>query len=359
MCRREVTPGALRFWHTKKTHKITDPYVITTIERDGLMTNNTPVATLANRRKTPLQRFLTNFKKNWQFHLMMLLPLAYILIFNYGPMYGLQIAFRDFRIRRGIWGSEWVGLEHFYDFFSNIRWKQIVGNTLRLSLYSIAAGFPVPIILALILHINKNSALKKFTQNVSYIPHFISTVVMVMILDQIFSPYNGLVAAINNQFGFRLFGSTNVMEDPDTFDHVFVWSDVWQSMGWGAIMYVAALSGVSPELHEAAKIDGASRFRRIFAVDLPAIMPTICIMLIMRFGSVMSVGYEKIYLMYGDLNATRAQVISLYVYKQGLQENNLSFATAVGLMNSVINTVLIVTVNWITNKISDGEQGLF
>jgi putative aldouronate transport system permease protein len=323
------------------------------------MTKNTSVATLANRRKTPLQRFLTSFKKNWQLHLMMLLPLAYILIFNYGPMYGLQIAFRDFRIRRGIWGSEWVGLEHFYDFFGNIRWKQIVGNTLRLSLYSIVAGFPVPIILALILHINKNGPLKKFTQNVSYIPHFISTVVMVMILDQIFSPYNGLVAAVNNQFGIRLFGGTNVMEDPDTFDHVFVWSDVWQSMGWGAIMYVAALSGVSPELHEAAKIDGASRFRRIFAVDLPAIMPTICIMLIMRFGSVMSVGYEKIYLMYGDLNATRAQVISLYVYKQGLQENNLSFATAVGLMNSVINTVLIVTVNWITNKISDGEQGLF
>lgn len=332
--------------------------MIHTIERDGVMSNKTSVATLANSRKTPLQRFLITFKKNWQLHLMMLLPLAYILIFNYGPMYGLQIAFRDFRIRRGIWGSEWVGLEHFYEFFSNLKWKQIVGNTLRLSLYSIAAGFPVPIILALILHVNKSSGLKKITQNVSYIPHFISTVVMVMILDQIFSPYNGLVAAINNQFGIRLF-DMNVMEDPDAFDHVFVWSDVWQGMGWGAIMYVAALSGVSPELHEAAKIDGASRFRRIFAVDLPAIMPTICIMLIMRFGSVMSVGYEKIYLMYGDLNATRANVISLYVYKQGLQENNLSFATAVGLMNSVINTILIVTVNWITNKISDGEQGLF
>lgn len=318
----------------------------------------TPVAAAESlRSRTPLQRFWITFLKNWQLHLMMLLPLAYILIFHYGPMYGLQIAFRDYRPRAGIWNSEWVGLKHFYKFFSNIRWQRIVLNTVRLSLYSIAASFPVPIILALILHVNEHKILKKVTQNLSYIPHFISMVILVGIINQIFNPYSGLWGAVQNVLGIRDY--TEITTNPDSFDHLYVWSGVWQSMGWSAIMYVAALSGVSQELHEAARIDGASRWKRVLHVDLPAIAPTISILLILRFGHVMSVGYEKIYLMQNNLNISRSEVISTYVYKNGLAANEHSFGTAVSLMNSVINTAMVLLVNWITNRLSDGEAGLF
>lgn len=322
------------------------------------MSTQPTVAAVAPKKRTALQQFFVNFRKNWQLHLMMLLPLAYILIFEYLPMYGLQMAFRDFKPGNSITNAEWVGLMQFKEFFDNVLWTQIVRNTLRISIYSMVASFPVPIVLALILHINENKVLKKLTQNVSYIPHFISTVVMVGILDQVFSPYNGLFAALRQLTGWDAF-NMDLMSSTTAFDHVYVWSGVWQSMGWSAIMYVAALSAVPMELHEAAKIDGASRLRRVFAVDLPAIMPTIVILLIMRCGSIMSVGYEKLYLMRNSLTSSRANVISVYVYDRGLQGGDYSFGTAVGMMNSVINTVLIVTVNWIANKISDGEQGLF
>jgi len=324
------------------------------------MSNQSTVAPAALRKRTALQQFIINFKKNWQLHLMMLLPLAYILIFEYIPMYGLQMAFRDFRTGDGhtITSAPWVGLEQFKLFFDNIAWTRIVSNTLRISIYSMVASFPVPIILALILHVNERKVLKKVTQNVSYVPHFISTVVMVGILNQIFNPFNGLFAALYQYTGISFF-QFDLMNDATIFDHVYVWSGVWQSMGWSAIMYVAALSAVPMELHEAAKIDGASRIRRIFAVDLPAIMPTIVILLILRCGSIMSVGYEKLYLMRNALTSSRAEVISLYVYERGLRGGDYSFGTAVGMMNSVINTCMIIAVNWIANKISDGEQGLF
>lgn len=309
------------------------------------------------RRKTPMQRFLLHFRNNWQLHLMMLLPLAYLLLFEFGPMYGLQIAFKDYRPRRGIWGSEWVGIKHFQTFFANYKWKQIVLNTVKISLYSIVAGFPIPIILALILHINEKSVLKKIAQNCSYIPHFISTVVMVGILNQIFNPFSGLWAALQKVLGLQIY--SDIRANPDAFIHLYVWSGVWQSMGWSTIMYVAALTSVSQELHEAAKIDGASRWRRVFAVDLPAIMPTVCIMLIMRFGNILAVGRDKVYLMQNTMNLSVSEVISTYVYKRGLAENQFSFGTAVSLMNSAINTVMLLLVNWVTNRLSDGEQGLF
>ena len=310
------------------------------------------------RRRTPFQKFLLNFKRNWQLHLMILLPFLYVLIFSYLPMYGIQIAFRQYTIKEGITGSPWVGLAQFERFFSDRKWTQYVGNTLTISLYSLAAGFPIPIVLALFLHVNEHPTLKKITQNVSSVPHFISVVVLVGIINQIVKPFNGLIASVMNAFGQSL--NSDIRINPDAFYHLYVWSGVWQGMGWSAIMYVAALAGVPMELHEAAKIDGASRWRRVLAVDLPAIMPTICILLILRFGSVMSVGHEKVFLMQYSNNMSKSQVISTYVYRVGLSKaSNYSFGSAVGLMNSVINTSMVLLVNWITNKLSDGESGLF
>ena len=308
--------------------------------------------------KSKFHRFCTEFKKNWQLHLLMLLPFAYLLIFEYGPMYGLQIAFRDYRPRAGFWGSEWVGLEHLKSFLKAYNFKDLMTNTLSISLYSIFIGFPVPIILALLLHVTQNQRLRKLTQNISYIPHFISVVVLVGIMDQILNPVSGLIGTIYSLLG-NVGYPTDVRSDPDSFRHLYVWSGVWQNMGWDTIIYVAALSGVSQELHEAAEIDGATRWKRVLHVDLPAILPTIAIMLILRCGSVMSVGYEKVYLMQNSLNLNVSEVISTYVYKVGLGKQQLSYAAAIGLFNSVINCFMLLLVNFLSKKASDGEQGLF
>lgn len=309
------------------------------------------------RPKTGFQLFMVRFKRNWMLHLMMVLPMFYYFLFEALPIYGVQIAFRDYRPRQGIFGSEWVGLDNFMEFFRYRNWGQITWNTIAISLYQIVAGFPIPIILALIIHINENKLLKKFTQNLSYIPHFISVVVLVGILDSIFSPLSGIVALVQQAFG--IYSTTDIRTSEEAFRHLYVWSGIWASMGWGAIMYVSALSGVSTELHEAAKIDGASRLKRVMCVDLPAIAPTIAIMLILRFSSVMSVGYQKVYLMQHSLNLDVSEVISTYTFKRGLGDNKLSYSSAVGLMNSVINTTLMVTVNKVANVLSDGEAGLF
>lgn len=313
--------------------------------------SKTPNLTL---RKSWSQSLCQEMKKNWQLYVLILFPLIYVIIFEYAPMYGLQIAFRDYRARRGIWGSEWVGMKNFEDFFKSAEWKQVVGNTLKISLYSIVVGFPIPILLALMIHVSENKFLKKLTQNVSYVPHFISVVVLVGIINQIFNPFTGMWAAIQKLLGLNI--SSDIRSNPDAFIHLYTWSGVWQSMGWNSIVYVSALSAVSQDLHEAAMLDGASRWRRVLSVDLPAIMPTICIMLILRFGNVMSVGFEKVFLMQNTLNRAESEVISTYVYTYGLGKNNLSFGTAVSLMNSVINTAMLLAVNWITSKLSDDEM---
>lgn len=301
--------------------------------------------------------FWLRFWKNRELHLMMLLPLIYIIIFEFGPMYGLQIAFRDYRPRKGIWASEWVWFEHFEEFFKNKLWSTYVLNTARISLYTIVASFPMPIFLALVIHINERAKLKKITQNISYMPHFFSTVIMVGILNQVFSPVGGIYPQIVKMLGVDRI--TDLRSDPDAFIHMYVWSGIWQGTGWSAILYVAALSGVSTELHEAAKLDGASRWQRVIHVDIPAILPTICMQLILRCGSILSVGYEKVYLMQYPQNKDVSEVISTYVYKAGIGQGDLSFGTAVGLMNTVINTSLVLLVNWITDKLSDGENSLF
>jgi len=311
-------------------------------------------------RKTPFQKFCTNFARNWQLHLLISLPVIYMLLFHYAPLFGLQIAFRDYSAvdRAGIFGADWIGLGNFAKFFDDDQWFQYVWNTLRISLYSIAAGFPVPIILALVIHVNDHGPLKKLAQNVSYIPHFISVVVLVGILNRIFDPFNGLIAVFYGLFDNPMV--PDIMNSSNSFDHVYVWSGVWQGMGWSAIIYISSLSSVSPELHEAARIDGASRWKRVIHVDIPAIMPMICIQLILRMGSVLGVGYEKVYLMQKSQNMAKSQVISTYVYRKGFGGNGeLGFGSAVGLMNSVIGTSMVLLVNWITNKLSDGEAGLF
>ena len=313
---------------------------------------------LAVKQMSSWQQFLIRVRKNWQLHLLAFLPILYIIIFYYVPMYGLQIAFREFKPRAGIWGSEWVGLKHFITFFKAYNFTQIISNTLLISLYNIFVGFPIPIILALMLHVSERKILKKVTQNVSYMPHFISTVVLVGIINQILNPVCGVVGTFYHMFG-GIGVAPDIRASAGAFRHLFVWSGVWQQMGWSTIIYVAALSGVSSELHEAAELDGASRWKRVLNVDLPAILPTVSIMLILRFGSVMSVGYEKVYLMQNDLNLSTSEVISTYVYKTGLGKMQMSYGTAIDLFNSIINTTMLLTVNTITRKLTSGEQGLF
>lgn len=317
-----------------------------------------PSELAVSRNQSAFQKFCVRFRKNWQLHLLMLLPLAYIILFYYTPMYGLQIAFRDFRPRAGIWGSEWVGLKHFIDFFQAHNFTQLLVNTLGISLYNIFVGFPIPIILALMLHVSERKMLKKVTQNVAYMPHFISTVVLVGIVNQILNPVSGVFGTFYHMFG-GIGVAPDIRASAAAFRHLYVWSGVWQQMGWNTIIYVAALAGVSHELHEAAELDGASRWKRVLNVDLPAILPTISIMLILRFGTVMSVGYEKVFLMQNDLNLSTSEVISTYVYKIGLGKMRMSYATAIDLFNSVVNTTMLLSVNAIVRKLTNGEQGMF
>ena len=315
------------------------------------MTMNQPAKLTRN------QKFWLRVRRNWILHLMMALPMFYYVLFEALPLYGLQIAFRDYSAADGIFDSAWIGLKHYIEFFSDWEWKNIVTNTVSISFYQICAGFPIPIILALVIHINQKKFLKKLTQNVAYIPHFISVIVMVGMLNQIFHPQFGVLAAIYHELGIYTVPDIRYMDT--TFRHLYVWSGVWQNMGWSTIIYVAALTGVSHELHEAAKIDGASRWKRVLSVDLPAIMPTISIMLIMRFGSIMSVGYEKVYLMQKSTNIEVSEVISTYVYKVGIAGGRQSFGTAIGLLNSAINSAMVILVNKIAGWLTDGEAGLF
>ena len=314
-------------------------------------------ATATSLQRTGFQKFWAQAKKNWQLHLMILAPILYMIVFHYAPMYGLQMAFRDFTPRAGVWNSEWVGLGQFLDFFEYYRWHNIITNTLILSLYTILVGFPIPILLALVIHVNTYKGLKKVAQNISYIPHFISVVILIGIMNTVLNPISGMPGAISRAFGWSYMDDIRGSEA--AFRHLYVWSGVWQTMGWSSIIYVSALTAVPDDLHEAAKLDGASRLRRVWSVDLPTILPTIAIMLIMRFGSVMSVGYQKAWLMRNSGNLAVSEIISTYVYARGLGKMEYSYGSAVGLMNSVVNTTMTLVVNWITNRLTDNEMGLF
>lgn len=295
-------------------------------------------------------RLAKNIRKNWILYLMILPPVIYYLVFSYGPMYGIQLAFKNYQTKKGIWGSPWVGLDHFRRFFKSYNFGLLIKNTIGISLYSLLVGFPIPIIFALMLNYIKNKRLQKSVQMVSYAPYFISTVVMcgmiVIFLDQ----DTGVVNALRNFFGLE---SINFLADPKKFKSIFVWTGVWQGMGWSSIIYISALSGVDYQLHEAAIVDGASKIKRMWHVDLPSIKPTIVMLLILQMGSLMSVGFEKVFLLQNTLNKQSASVISTYVYEVGLLNSDYGYSTAIDLFNSVINLVLIVAANQICKKVAD------
>ena len=313
----------------------------------------------ALQKGTKCYTLAKDFRRDWQLHLLMLVPVIYMFIFYYWPMYGAQIAFRQYRARDGITGSEWVGFKWFQKFLSNYEFQEIFSNTVILSLYSVVVTFALAVGLALLLNTITKEKFKKFTQTITYIPHFLSVVVIVSMMNQIFSPVSGLYGTL-----YRFFGGSGYPEDfralAGTFRHLYVWSGVWQQVGWQTIIYTAALSSVSHDHHEAAMIDGANRWQRVLHVDLPAILPTACIMLILRCGSVMSVGFEKVFLMQNSLNLTTSEIISTYVYKVGMGTgSDFSYGAAIGLFNSVINCVILIFVNWISKKLSSNEVSLF
>jgi putative aldouronate transport system permease protein len=282
-------------------------------------------------------------------YLYLLLPMAYIIIFKYVPMYGLQIAFRDYMIRSGFFNSPWVGLQWFKQFIGSFYFPRLMKNTVGISLYSMIAGFFPPIILAIALNECRRNFLKKTVQMITYAPYFLSTVVIVAILQQILST-TGMVNVVLKNFGI---GPISFMSQAAFFKSIYVWSGIWQGAGYSAIIYLAALAGINPELQEVAQIDGANIWQRIWYVDLPGIMPTAIVLFILSTAGILNVGFEKVYLMYGPLTMETADVISTYTYRIGLIDMNYSFATAVGLFQSVISLVFMLIVNHIAKKISD------
>ena len=275
------------------------------------------------------------------------------LIFHYLPIYGVQIAFRNYKVRQGIWGSSWVGLQHFMRFFNSPSAATTIINTLTLSLYSMLASFPVAIILALMLNSFRHKRYRKWIQAVTYAPYFISVIVMCGMITLFLSPRVGVV---NNLLRMMGMDPVNFMGKVSMWRHIYVWTGVWQGMGWSSIIYFAALSGVSPEYHEAAIVDGATKFQRILHIDLPFLIPVASMMLILNFGSVLSIGFEKAFALQNDLNLPVSEIISTYVYKTGIINRDVSFSSAIGLFNSVVNAILLVTVNAIVKRTSESNS---
>lgn len=274
------------------------------------------------------------------------------LIYHYIPIYGVQIAFRNFKYKRGIWGSAWVGLDNFRRFFSSANAWPVISNTLVLSVYSLIAGFPIAFLLALMLNSFRHKRYRRVIQAITYAPHFISTVVMCGMIILFLSPRVGVVNTMIRTLGGD---PINFMGKAYMWRHIYVWSGIWQSMGWNSVIYFAALAGVSPEYHEAAIVDGATKLQRMRHIDLPQLAPVACMLLILNVGSVLSIGFEKAYALQNDLNKGVSQIISTYVYEIGLIKRDISFSTAIDLFNSVVNAILLVSVNAIVGKMSDNS----
>lgn len=295
-------------------------------------------------------RLLKQMAKRYDLYLMLLLPIVWYLVFHYGPLYGLQIAFKNFNPAKGILGSSWEGFGHFERFFDSYYFWRLLWNTLSINLFSLLIAFPIPILLALIISEIRSKTFSKWLQNITYIPHFISVVVIVGILNVFLSPTSGPINLL-----IEALGGTPIrfLEEAGWFKTIFIGSNIWQSMGWQSIIYIAALSGVNPQLYEAAKMDGASRLRRIWHISLPGIAPVIIILLILDIGHFMNVGFEKILLMQNNLNLESSDVISTFVYTTGILKGEYSYTAAIGLFNSVINLVLLLLVNRIARKTSE------
>ncbi|MGG0670495.1 ABC transporter permease subunit [Lederbergia citrisecunda] len=319
------------------------------VERFNTKEKNVEKKNKKDIKKKARARWRKAVWKNWQLYLLLSPVILYFLVFHYFPLYGLQIAFKDFMASKGILGSPWVGFKHFERFFDSYYFWRLIKNTVGIGVFTLVVSFPVPIILALLLNEVKSLRYKKFVQTVIYAPHFLSTVVVVGML-LLFLKTDGLINQV-----IRLFGGTPVdfISEPAWFKSLYVFSDVWQTMGWSSIIYIAALAAVDPAQHEAAMIDGASRLQRIIHINIPAIMPTIVILFILNAGSVMAVGFEKVYLMQNSLNMSTSDVISTFVYRSGILEAQYSFSAAVGLFNSIINFIMLIMVNQIAKKVNE------
>ena len=289
-------------------------------------------------------------KYSWGLLFLIIPALILLVVFSYGPMYGVIIAFEDYSPVKGMFGSPWVGLKHFRKFVTAHNFKTLLRNTLTISAYSLIAGFPLPIVFALLVNKLTNKKFKKTVQTVSYAPYFISTVVLCGMIQIFFAPGTGIVNLLVTSLGGKSF---DYLASVPAFKHIYVWTDVWKGIGWGSIIYVAALTNVSPELYESAKVDGATTLQTIFYIDIPSILPTIITLLILNTGHLMSVGFEKAYLLQNTLNREYSEIISTYVYKVGIQGAQFSFSTAVNVFNSVVNCILLVVVNKISGTLSE------
>ncbi len=290
--------------------------------------------------------------KNWGLYLLIAPSFILLLFFTYFPMYGVQIAFKDYNLMAGITRSPWADpwYKYFQRFFNSYQSELVIKNTLLLGLYSIAAGYPIPILLGLLINQMRPGKFRRVYQTVTYIPHFISTVVLVGMLNIMLSPSSGLIGAIYKLFGAQ---APNLLASPRLFPSLYVWSDVWQNAGWDAIVYLAALASVDPNLYEAATVDGAGKRQKMLYIDLPMLLPMSCVMLILRAGGIMNVSFEKAYLMQNDLNLSVSEMISTYVYKLGIINSQYSLSAAVNLFNTLVNLALLLLVNQITRHLGD------
>ena len=301
---------------------------------------------------TQLQK--RKIKSNIPLYVLLFPSIILLIMFAYIPMLGLVIAFKDYSPANGILNSPWAGFKYFTQFFNSVQFRTTMMNTLKISIYSILVGFPLPILLALLCNQLRTGKFKKVFQVTTYLPHFISTMVMCGIIILFLSPNSGLIANIFKSLGWTM---PNLLSKPDSFAGVYVWSDVWQHIGWDSIIYLAALSAIDPTYYEAATMDGASRMQKILNIDLPLLLPTAMILLILRAGSLLSIGFEKVLLLQNPLNLAGSEVISTYVYKVGMQNFQYSYSTAIGLFNTVVNLIILLSVNWFSKRYT--KTGLF
>lgn len=301
---------------------------------------------------TQLQK--RKIKSNIPLYVLLFPSIILLIMFAYIPMFGLVIAFKDYSPANGILNSPWAGFKYFTQFFNSVQFGTTMMNTLKISIYSILVGFPLPILLALLCNQLRAGKFKKVFQVTTYLPHFISTMVMCGMIILFLSPNSGLIANIFKSLGWTI---PNLLSKPDSFAGVYVWSDVWQHIGWDSIIYLAALSAIDPTYYEAATMDGASRMQKILNIDLPLLLPTAMILLILRAGSLLSIGFEKVLLLQNPLNLAGSEVISTYVYKVGMQNFQYSYSTAIGLFNTVVNLIILLSVNWFSKRYT--KTGLF
>ncbi|WP_020616504.1 ABC transporter permease [Paenibacillus daejeonensis] len=297
-----------------------------------------------------MRTILNSLRQDYQLWVMILPALAVIIIFNYIPMYGAQLAFRDFDFSKGLTGGEWRGWFYFQQFMDSYLFTDLIRNTFLISLSTLVVGFPAPIILALVLNQIQNRRWKKLMQTTVYAPHFISVIVLVGMLHVLLSPSTGIVGHLMQSIGL---GHIHWLGSTTTFIPTYVLSDIWQHAGWSSIIYLAALSGVDPQLYDSAKIDGANRWQMVRFIDVPTLVPTIIILFILSMGNILSTGFEKIFLMQNSLNLPVSEVISTYVYKIGIVSNQFSLAAAIGLFNTVINFAFLITMNQISKRASN------